>query len=150
MSDWIDDSAWATIVANVPIPSVDLVVAYDNGVVLGRRTNEPARGEWFVPGGRVRKGERLTDAVHRVARNELGVDVTIDERLGAYTHLYGTSDVDGVASKHYVANGFLVEPHDDPLATGPDAQHEELRLFHERPDDCHDYVAEYLDTAGLL
>jgi len=150
VTDWIEDEDWATIVANVPIPSVDLVVRHEGGVVLGRRTNAPARGEWFVPGGRVRKGERLTDAVHRVARDELGVDVTIGDRLGAYTHLYETSDVDGVESKHYVANGFVVEPIDDPLATAPDAQHDELRLLRERPDDCHDYVAAYLDTAGLL
>jgi colanic acid biosynthesis protein WcaH len=150
VSDWIEDDDWATAVANVPIPSVDLVVVHNGGVVLGRRTNDPARGEWFVPGGRVRKGDTLSDSVHRVARDELGVDVTISARLGAYTHLYETSDIDGVESKHYVANGFVVDPSDDPLTTAPDAQHAELRLFRERPDDCHEYVSAYLDAAGLL
>jgi colanic acid biosynthesis protein WcaH len=63
-------------VTSVPLVSVDLVVRHDGGAVLGRRQNEPAKGEWFVPGGRVHKDERLTDAVHRVARTELGSDVT--------------------------------------------------------------------------
>ncbi|WP_338739164.1 NUDIX domain-containing protein [Haloplanus salilacus] len=64
------DDEWRTVVRNVPIVSVDLVVRHDGGVVLGRRENAPARGEWFVPGGRVRKDEPLADAVHRVARDD--------------------------------------------------------------------------------
>lgn len=150
MSGWIDDDDWATIVANVPIPSVDLVVCYEGGILLGRRANDPAKGEWFVPGGRIRKGERLRKAVHRVADEELDVDVTVREPLGSYDHLYDTSDVDGVESKHYVANGFVVEPQSDPLAGVPDDQHDEFRLFRDRPDGCHEYVAAYLDAAGLL
>ena len=50
---WISGDDWETIVASVPIISVDLVVSRDGGVVLGRRTNEPAKGDWVVPGGRV-------------------------------------------------------------------------------------------------
>lgn len=45
---------WATIVRNVPIPAVDLVVLHDGGVILGKRRNKPAKGEWFVLGGRIR------------------------------------------------------------------------------------------------
>lgn len=150
MSNWIDDEDWATVVANVPIPSADLVVRYEGGVLLGRRSNEPAKGEWFVPGGRIQKNERMVDAVHRVADEELDTDVTVWESLGAYDHLYDTSDVDGVESKHYVAHGFAVEPESDPLAGSSDGQHDELRLFHERPEDCHEYVAAYLDAADLL
>jgi colanic acid biosynthesis protein WcaH len=148
MSEWISVEEWRTIVANVPIVSVDLVVLHDGGVVLGRRTNEPAKGEWFVPGGRVRKGERLEEAVYRVAQEELGVDVTIRERLGAYEHLYETSDVEGVESKHYVANGFVVEALADP--TVADGQHDDIRLFQERPAECHDYIAAYLDESKVL
>jgi colanic acid biosynthesis protein WcaH len=148
MNEWTAEEDWKTVVANVPIPSVDLVLVHDGGVVLGKRTNEPAKGEWFVPGGRVRKGERLAETVHRVAHEELGVDVTIRERLGAYDHLYDTSDVEAVASKHYVAHGFVVEPQDDPIAA--DDQHGSLRVFYNRPENCHEHVASYLDEADLL
>jgi colanic acid biosynthesis protein WcaH len=91
-----------TIVANIPIVSVDLVVRHDGGVVLGKRQNEPAKGEWFVPGGRVHKNERLDETVHRIARTELGSDVTIDRRFGVYEHLYDTSEVADVGSKQRV------------------------------------------------
>jgi colanic acid biosynthesis protein WcaH len=76
---WVPDAEWATVVRYAPVVSVDLVVRTGGGVVLARRTNEPARGEWFVPGGRVLKNERLADAVDRLARGELGVDVTVVE-----------------------------------------------------------------------
>ena len=80
--EWIPDEVWSDIVEHVPIPSVDLLVVTDDGLLLAKRQNEPAKGEWFVPGGRIHKGESLEEAVHRVAREELGVDVVIDEEIG--------------------------------------------------------------------
>jgi len=55
----IPPDKWETIVANVPLVSVDLIVEYDGGVLLGKRENEPAKGEWFVPGGTVLKSHLL-------------------------------------------------------------------------------------------
>nr|WP_318568819.1 hypothetical protein [Salinigranum marinum] len=52
----------------------------------------------------------MSEAVHRVARGELGCDVTILESLGAFEHFYDTSEVDGVETKHYVANAFVINP----------------------------------------
>lgn len=147
--DWISDSDWKTIVANVPILSVDLVVSTSDGIVLGRRTNEPARGEWFVPGGRVRKGEPLVEAVHRVAHDELGIDVEIRERLGVYEHVYETADLVGVGGKHYVPVGYLVETSETEFER--DLQHDVVRTFD--PDDLpalHEYTNAYLRDAGLV
>lgn len=145
--DWIPDDEWATIVRNVPVVSVDLVVLTDDGVVLARRTNEPAKGEWFVPGGRVKKGERLREAVHRVAREELGVEVEVVESLGAYDHRYEASDVARSGGKHYVANGFVVRVVGGSL--GLDEQHDAVEVFLDPPDSLHPYVEAYLDAAGV-
>ena len=41
----------------MPQPCVDLVVEYEGGILLTRRQNEPAKGEWFWPGSRLYKGE---------------------------------------------------------------------------------------------
>jgi colanic acid biosynthesis protein WcaH len=141
---------WATVVRHVPIVSVDLVVETDEGIVLGKRRNEPAEGEWFVPGGRVHKHERLQEAVHRVAGEELGVAVTIERRLGVYEHRYDTADVPDGGGKHYVPVGYHVSvAHDADLRT--DDQHEALDVF---PDpsgtlDLHPYVEAYLVDAGF-
>lgn len=46
-----------------PLVAIDLIVPNQNGgYLLGHRVNKPAQGFWFVPGGRIRKNERLDDA----------------------------------------------------------------------------------------
>jgi len=155
---WIPDEDWRTIVATVPIVSVDLVIRRDGGVLLGRRTNDPAKGHWFVPGGRVRKGETRREAVHRVASEELGIDVEIVESLGAFEHQYETADVDGVDSKHYLANGYVVDvaggvgtddvDADEQLTA--DDQHDAFRVFRSPPEPCHEYVRDYVEAAATV
>lgn len=145
---WIPDDEWETIVANVPIVSVDLVIRRDDGVLLGRRTNDPVKGYWFVPGGRVLKREPRREAVHRIAEEELGIDVEIVESLGAFEHRYETSDVAGIDSKHYLANGYVVD-----VVNGepdPDDQHDEFRVFRSAPERCHEYVRAYIDAASTV
>lgn len=122
MSEWIPDEEWETIVENVPIASVDLIVECPDGIVLGKRTNEPAKGEWFVPGGRVRTGERLEEAVHRVANEELDIEVEVLESLGAFEHFYETSEIG--CEKHYVTHGFHVWSDETVFKRG--RQHEEM------------------------
>jgi len=95
---WIPDDEWRTIVANVPIVSVDLLIRTDDGLLFGKRTNEPAKGYWFPPGGRVRKFETREEAVHRVAREECGLKMEIVESLGAFEHVYETADASDVTA----------------------------------------------------
>jgi colanic acid biosynthesis protein WcaH len=148
VTDWIPDDDWRTIVANAPIVSVDLLVRRDGGLVFGRRQNEPVKGWWFLPGGRVQKGETRVEAVHRVAREELGLSVEIVESLGAFEHRYDTSDVPGVDTKHYLANGYVVDGVDGDLVT--DDQHGDLRVFESPPDPLHEHIRDYLVVAESL
>ena len=145
----IPPDEWETIIRNVPIVSVDLVVRQDGGVILGKRTNPPAEGEWFVPGGTVFKHERLEEAIHRIAKEELGVDVTVDRRLGVYEHLYDTAELEDVDGKHYVPVAYEVTAQSGNFQT--DEQHSGLEKF--TPPiagiDFHPYVREYLRDAGV-
>ncbi len=147
---WVAEEDWRTVVDNVPIVSVDLIVKHDGGVVLGRRKNEPGKGEWFVPGGRVRKGERLEAAVHRVAREELGIDVEIDYRLGVDEHHWDRSEFPDIEGKHHVPVAYVVSVEDDTFA--PDDQHEALRVFRPPFDDVefHPFVERYLRAADFI
>jgi len=142
MSEWIPDDDWTTIVENVPIVSVDLLVECPDGFILGKRANQPAKGEWFVPGGRVRKNERLNAAVHRIAAEELGTDVDVRRSLGVFDHLYDDSEV-GVA-KHYVAHGYHVWA--DQTTFEAYDQHDALATFDGAPPDAHEYVEAYFDA----
>lgn len=71
------------IFSRVPRLTVEVVIAAeDRGVLLALRESGPCRGLWHLPGGTVRFGEPLVRAVTRVARSELGLDVTAGGMLG--------------------------------------------------------------------
>ena len=52
-------------------------------LLLIRRANEPGRGRWSVPGGRVQAGETDHDAVVREVAEETGLAVQVTRLAGA-------------------------------------------------------------------
>jgi colanic acid biosynthesis protein WcaH len=52
----LNDDTFKTIARNAPLISIDLIIRDASGrVLVGMRTNEPAKGFYFVPGGAIRK-----------------------------------------------------------------------------------------------
>lgn len=146
--EYVPEEVFGACLDRLPQVCVELVVRHDGGVVLARRTNEPAAGEWFWPGGRLFKGERLEAAVHRLAAAELGLDVTVTDRLGVQAHFWERSSVDGVDSRHTVNVVHAVVP-SDGLDVTLDDQHDDWRLLREPEPGLHEYVRRYLDSYDL-
>lgn len=98
------DEDFAHIVTSTPLVSIDLIVRNAHGqVLLGYRRNRPARHTWFVPGGRIRKGETLDAAWERLAQVELGVALPPPRLLGVYQHFYDDNALDlPEVGTHYV------------------------------------------------
>lgn len=49
---FLASKTFQTIIGATPLVSIDLIVKKAKGeVLLGYRTNRPAQGDWFVPGG---------------------------------------------------------------------------------------------------
>jgi ADP-ribose pyrophosphatase YjhB (NUDIX family) len=55
-------------------------------IVLVRRAIEPGYGLWVFPGGYVDKGELVTSAALREAREEAGLEIKIDRLLNVYSY----------------------------------------------------------------
>ncbi len=66
-----------------PLPTVDVIIEVDGGIVLIRRRNPPHG--WALPGGFVDYGESLEAAAVREAREETSLDVALTGQLGAYS-----------------------------------------------------------------
>ena len=72
---WIPDEIYKQVLQSMPIPCVDLLVTNEQGqVLLVRRNNEPAQGQWWFPGGRVHFGEPRLDAARRKLKEECGLE----------------------------------------------------------------------------
>ncbi|PSQ15875.1 ADP-ribose pyrophosphatase [Halobacteriales archaeon QS_8_69_26] len=146
----IPEERFAECLAVLPQACVEVVLEHDGGVLLARRTNEPAEGEWFWPGGRLYRGERLPDAARRVAREELGIAVGLLGQLGAYGHFWDTASVDGLDSRHTVNVVYHCRPADEDFEIDLDDQHDDYRFVTGVEDWMHEYVREYVEDSGIL
>ena len=113
-----------------PLVSIDLIIKrVDNKYLVGERTNKPAQGYWFVPGGRIRKNETLSAAMKRISKVELGFEINIEDALllGAFDHIYedNFNATTGV-NTHYVALGYQFSVPIE-VCINTDSQHTDIK-----------------------
>ncbi|HOX58898.1 MAG TPA: GDP-mannose mannosyl hydrolase [Candidatus Paceibacterota bacterium] len=108
------------IVRLTPLAAIDLIVRTpDQRILVGRRRNEPAKGSFFVLGGRITKNETLAAAFARISLAELGVEKRIEHArfLGVYEHIYATNnhELAGFGTHYLVLAYELICPDRDLL-----------------------------------
>jgi 8-oxo-dGTP diphosphatase len=65
-----------------PEVCVGAIVVDEGDLLLIRRGRGPAQGEWAIPGGRVRAGELLAEAVVRELAEETGLEGICEDLVG--------------------------------------------------------------------
>jgi 8-oxo-dGTP diphosphatase len=63
-----------------------VIVTAEQKIVLVRRAIEPGYGLWVFPGGYVDRGEEITVAAMREAREEAGLEVRLDGLINIYSY----------------------------------------------------------------
>ncbi len=136
------------IFSRVPRLTVEVVIASrDRGVLLALRDSGPCEGLWHLPGGTVRFGEPVVEAVRRVAEDELGLNVSVGDLLGyiEYPSHYdnGLDSPVGLAFRADV----MADEVDDPRKLRPGCA-----WFTSLPENMHDeqraFLARHLDSAA--
>ncbi len=100
-----------------PMVGVGAIIFRGGSVLLVRRGREPAYGQWTAPGGLVKVGESLQDAVRREVLEESGLDVKVLDLAAVLDRVI--YDAQGRIEYHYVILDFICEAaHGDPMAAG--------------------------------
>jgi len=139
MAKFIPLKVYKTIIRNAPIVSSDIVINFKNKFLLLKRVNEPCRGLWWTPGGRVSKNEKILDSVYRVVKEEIGIKkIKIKKFLGVFD-LYCEPGKFKEKNMHYVSFAFLVEPI-GKFNIKIDFQHSEYNFFASPPSNSHPFI----------
>jgi colanic acid biosynthesis protein WcaH len=145
----LDVQTFKAVIENTPLVSIDLCLICNGQILLGKRNNEPLKGRWFTPGGRIYKNESWQAALQRIAFTELGMppgDCVHFELMGVWDHFYSNSACDESISTHYVNLPHFSRFKFKPPVLG-DGQHQNLDWFDLDKVVCdenfHEYVRHY-------
>jgi colanic acid biosynthesis protein WcaH len=151
----LSNSDFETIIRLAPLVSIDIAARLKDGqVLLGHRINEPAKGTFFLVGGRVRKNETLEEAFRRITLEEIGVQKEIKDArfIGWGDHFYETNKFEkpGFGTR-YVALGYEITLTERP--DPPKIQHDayDWRTEDEilKSTDVHEYTKAYFRPAHI-
>jgi 8-oxo-dGTP diphosphatase len=96
-----------------PFVTVDIIIEYDDGIVLIKRKNPPEG--WALPGGFVDYGESLETAAIREAKEETGLDIELIRQF----HTYSDPDRD---PRHHTITTVFIAQGKGILTSGDDAR----------------------------
>ncbi|MBI5401658.1 NUDIX domain-containing protein [Candidatus Wolfebacteria bacterium] len=150
-SNWIDPIIYNQITKLLPIPCVDLVIVYKGKFLLGKRINEPAKGLWFILGGRILKNETLENAAIRKAKEEVGIKIgKKDMKFLATKETMFRGKKSG--DRHTINSIFVVRLrkfNEIDLAKADKNQNSEFGWFSKADKKWHFYVKDVLKLAGF-
>ena len=147
---FLPEEDYKRVLGLVPVACVDVVVTLGNKFLLGKRINEPGKGLWWIPGGRVFKGETLEETAIRKIMEELGFETRREgfEILTAKETIFENSAIDGVSS-HTINSVFLLRLNEKPVINLENSDFSETKWLNFIDGELHPYLKFVLDKAGF-
>ena len=125
------------IIQVLPILCVDVVIKNTRGeYLLIKRANEPRKGEWWVIGGRLLKGETLEEAVVRKVWEETSLNVEAVHPIGYYEAVSQENPF-GLAPRLHAVSVVFSTLVDDGQPIRLDDQSIDWKYAKELPADFH-------------
>lgn len=133
------------IYQRVPRVCVDVIVNTSQGIILTKRLIPPCVGMWHIPGETVYFGEKLEEAVNRIADDELGIDVDIKKMVGIIEYPNKLCET----TIHAIGIAFLCELKSKELKFRGSFQGEEIEAFRTIPDNTVSAQKRFLDKLEM-
>ena len=131
-NDFIPSDVYDEIIKLLPIVSVEALIVMGNALLFLRRKSEPAKGEWWFPGGRVRKGESLEQALRREVAEETGLKLRSYKLINVYSRIF--------PERHDITIAYLCKCKEGKVTLND--EHFECCLFAENPAGLHPFLIE--------
>ena len=106
-----------------PIVGVGAVIVSEGKILLEKRSNEPSKGKWTIPGGLVDLGESIEQAVIRETKEETCLDVEEPQLIDVVDNV--DLDETGKVKYHFIIVDYVVKIKSGAVEAASDA--EELR-----------------------
>jgi len=106
----------------------------DKSILFLRRNNDPVKGQWWFPGGRVRKGETLVEALNREVKEETGLEVIESELVNGYSRIFDT--------RHDISIAYLCDCKGEKIKLNN--EHSEYKYFKKLPTNIHPYLIQVM------
>lgn len=143
---YLTDEEYDFIYSRSPRICVDLLIVNSKKeVLLTKRDIEPYKDHWHFPGGRIKFRERAEDAIKRIIKGELGINLTEDAPFIGFCQFL--EEVQKGQDRHSISIVHLVKIPDD-VVINLDKNAKEVKFFSELPSPIIPPQHEFLLTQG--
>ena len=139
-TDYISTHIYNKIVKLIPIVSVEAAIQIEGAFLLLKRNNQPAKGEWWFPGGRIKKGETLQQALIREVKEETGLTITQHKLINVYSRVF--------PERHDITIAYLCRAEKQEITLNN--EHQEYKLLSNPPDGLHPYITQTIEDAKQI
>lgn len=135
----IPDRIFRLIKKNIPFSCVDTILIRDNEFFLVKRQIPPYKNKWCLPGGIIKKGQKIAERIVQVGIEELGIKFQVIKPLGVYEKIY--------KDRHDISYCFVVKSRDCNIVLNFQAS--EGKFFKKIPKNTALFHVKMLIDAGF-
>ena len=139
-TDFIPTHIYNKIVKLIPIVSVEAAIQINGTFLLLKRNNQPAKGEWWFPGGRIKKGETLQQALIREVKEETGLTITQHKLINVYSRVF--------PERHDITIAYHCRAEKQEITLNN--EHQEYKLLSNPPDGLHPYITQTIEDTKKI
>lgn len=139
------EEEFKSIYSRVPRLCVEVIIQSSEGILLTLRSLPTWNNQWHLPGGTILFGEKLEDAVKRIAEDELGVSVTVDQMIGVIEY---PSEQKERGYGHGIGVAYLCHLNSPNIKLNTEAS--EAKFFQSAPENIIQEQEDFLKSKDLI